>query len=176
MIMKALNMIKQAVVSLTSSDFTETYPTVQVSYMGTTKDAYRASIYGLVSRPPKGSLSILFNPLGQESITYSFSDAPDKRIGRGIAEGEVVVGNYSSRAFNYYDNNGQNSMIGTTVYVGSEAVDLISEVIDALTELTTATYPSAVGPAGPMAPPASVNINLIITKLNTIKGSAPLVT
>jgi hypothetical protein len=178
--MKIKNLIKMAFVSLTTqSDSNNDYPTVQITHHDIPKSAVRASIYGLVSLPPKGSMALTFAAYGQESTLFAFSDDYQNQF-KGLNEGEVLLGNYSAKSYTYFDSEGNAkvfspeanaSLVGNQVYVGSKTVSLIGEQIKLLDALLAALYPSAVGPAGPMASPQKEIIEQIKANYEEINGS-----
>ena len=178
--MNLKNLIKLAYVSLsTESDSNKVYPTIQVTYHDTPHNAVRASIYGLVSIPPKDSTSLTLAAYGQESTLFAFSDDYRNRF-KGLKEGEVLLGNYTTSSYTFYDSSGNAkvfskegiaSVVGSKIYLGSKDVSLIGKQIEILEQLLLATYPSAVGPAGPMASPFKDALEAIKTELTELSGS-----
>lgn len=177
--MKIKNIIKLAYVSLGSeSDSNVAYPSVQITYHDIPRESLRASIYGLVSSPPKNSMALTFAAYGQESTLFSFSDDYINRF-KGLKIGEVLTGNYSTGSYTYYDNNGNAkvfsanataSLVGSKVYLGTSSINILEKIIGALDILLQATYPSAVGPAGPIASPFKEQLEAIKTELEGING------
>ncbi len=191
---KIKNFIKLAKVD--SSDDSENYPKMKVSFNGKTKDVLVLTPYGVSCRPPSDSLAICFNVLGQESTVFAIANDYINRF-KDLKEGELATGNYLTSSRTFYDADGNTvvfsaanaSLAGTTVYLGDNdgSTDVLKElsnalqaVSDALDATTTALYPSSMGPAGPMAPPeaatvlsAKASIDTVKSKIDAINGGAP---
>lgn len=173
------DLIKYSYVSLgTDSDSDQVYPTIQITYHDKPRSSLRASIYGLVSSPPENSLAKTFSAYGQESTLFSFCDDYANRL-KGLEVGEVLTGNYGTGSYTYYDNDGNAkvfsssataSLVGNTIYLGTATFDLLTKLVEALDIILQATYPSAVGPAGPMASPFSTQLTKIKTGIEEIIG------
>ena len=108
---KLMQMIKQAVITRTTND-SESYPRAQATYSEKPTEIVRHSPYGLCSNPPVGSLGILFEIQGRESVKYGVFDNVTRRF-KNLLPGEVQVGNYDKLTSIKFDNNGTITITAT---------------------------------------------------------------
>lgn len=74
-------------------------PTMQVKYLkDVIKIVQKLGLYGICGNPPKGSSGILFPILGSDSNLVCLADDIKNRF-RDLKEGEVVIGNYLTKSF-----------------------------------------------------------------------------
>ena len=160
--------IKKAFVSLLNDD-TSDYPQTQITYNEVTSDVYRMSIYGLSSHPPVDSLAITFSPSCREDDPVSLIDDPLNRF-KELKPGEVVVGNYDTKAQAFFDEAGN---INITTKLGQQLIinaqDGRVEVNSGAIEIgSTGTISvDAVGNVEITAPTVQINGNLIVTGVVT---------
>lgn len=82
-----------------SIDDKSDFPTMQIKYLKEViKIVQKLGIYGVCSNPPKGSNGILFPILGSDSNIACLADDIANRF-KDLKEGEVVIGNYLTKAF-----------------------------------------------------------------------------
>lgn len=104
MLRRILQMIKQAVITLVTSD-TSAYPQGQAKYNGKTTEYNRLSPYGLDSNPPSGVSVILLSSQGQEAVKFGIaSDFLGRK--KGLKEGEVALYNTLTKSFVFLKENG----------------------------------------------------------------------
>lgn len=102
--MKVLSMIKQAVITLVTSD-ASSYPQGQAKHNGKTTDYTRLSPYGLVSNPPKGSWVLLLSSMAQSAVKFGIASDMLGRI-KGLKEGECGLYNTKTTSFALLKENG----------------------------------------------------------------------
>lgn len=172
--------IKMAEVTATTDD-SEAYPRMEVTFSGKTKDVIRLAQYGICSVPPVGSLGLCLNSGSQESTMFVMADDYLNRF-KSLKPGEVKVGNYSQpMSYAYFKEDGSVTVTAPKVYFGSDSISLLKKIQDALTSVKTAldyiammaTYPTAVGPTGTMIVPTVVSqavteIEAVISDLASI--------
>lgn len=74
-------------------------PTIQIKYLKeVVKIVQKLGLYGICGNPPKGSSGILFPILGSDSNLVCLADDIKNRF-RDLKEGEVVIGNYLTKSF-----------------------------------------------------------------------------
>lgn len=82
------------------------YPTMKVNYLkNVTKIVQKLGIYGICSNPPKGSNGILFPIMGSDSNIACLADDIANRF-KDLKEGELVIGNYLTKAFIKFSQDG----------------------------------------------------------------------
>lgn len=82
------------------------YPTMQVKYLkDVIKVVQKLGIYGICSNPPKGSNGILFPILGSDSNIACLADDIKNRF-KDLKEGELVLGNYLTKSFIKFNQDG----------------------------------------------------------------------
>lgn len=96
--------LKRCIVN--SVDDKSDFPTMQVKYLkDVIKIVQKLGIYGVCSNPPKGSNGILFPILGSDSNIACLADDIKNRF-KDLKEGELVVGNYLTKAFIKFSQDG----------------------------------------------------------------------
>ena len=104
MLRRILQMIKQAVITLVTSD-TSAYPQGQAEYNGKITNYTRLSPYGLDSNPPVGSSVILLSSQGQEAVKFGIaSDFLGRK--KELKEGEVALYNTLTQSLVLLKENG----------------------------------------------------------------------
>ena len=88
--MNWIQSIKQAVLRKVTDS--TPYPQVQVEALGRLSTAYALSPYGICSRAPDASFSLVFDALCDPSVQIALAADPLNRF-KDLAEGEVVVFN-----------------------------------------------------------------------------------
>ncbi|MBR2678569.1 MAG: phage baseplate assembly protein [Bacilli bacterium] len=74
-------------------------PTMQIKYLkDVIKIVQKLGLYGICGNPPKGSSGILFPILGSDSNLVCLADDIKNRF-KDLKEGEVVIGNYLTKSF-----------------------------------------------------------------------------
>lgn len=163
-------MIKQAYISGPGND-TKNYPSVEVTFNGKTLNALRLEPYGVWSIPPEGSLALCIGAFGRDQITYAISNDYANRP-KNLASGEVLHGAFKFGSFSYFQED-QSAFVGPKVYLGSDSVDVIQQIIDVIDSLLIATYPTTVGPTGTITDPSV--LNAAKSALESVLGSYPSV-
>lgn len=96
--------LKRCIVN--SVDDKSDFPTMQIKYLkDVIKIVQKLGIYGVCSNPPKGSNGILFPILGSDSNIACLADDIKNRF-KDLKEGELVVGNYLTKAFIKFSQDG----------------------------------------------------------------------
>jgi phage gp45-like len=124
--MKLLQMIKQAVITLVTSDASD-YPQGQGKYNDKVTDYTRLSPYGLDSNPPAGVTIVLFSSQGQEAVKFGIASDFLGRL-KGLKEGEVALYNTLTKSFVFLKENGD-------IEINAKSALLINAVGD--TEINT---------------------------------------
>lgn len=89
-----------------SVDDKSDFPTMQVKYLKEViKIVQKLGIYGVCSNPPKGSNGILFPIMGSDSNIACLADDIANRF-KDLKEGELVIGNYLTKAFIKFSQDG----------------------------------------------------------------------
>lgn len=101
---KLFNLIKRVKISLTSKDQGR-HPTLQISYLGKTKNSEKVLPYGLYSNPKDKALAIVFNTYAQPENSMAIPYDPYKRF-EGLKPGEVLVGNPYTNTYIYFKTDG----------------------------------------------------------------------
>lgn len=120
--------IKRAVLSLIGRDL-DNYSVSQVTYNGKTGDCELIWPYGFCANPPKNSIVLMFNVMGQEENRAGFANLPQMRF-KGLKEGEVVVGNYLTKSFVKFTQEG-NVEIFSSLDTNLEVVKTLNVVVGA---------------------------------------------
>lgn len=107
---KIKSMIRRARVSLSLPD-TETYPIIQVEYLGKTANAEAIWPYGMGGRLPVDAQVFCFNIEGMEENKAGIGTTPTLRF-KVNEEGEVYFGNPLTGSVTYYRSNGDIEIIG----------------------------------------------------------------
>lgn len=101
---KIKNLVKRAASQKPMKD-DGSVPIVQVKYFNKTAFIEVLAPYGLCASPPTNSMATVINIGAQEENRTGIVDAPATRF-KNLKEGEVVVGNYVTRAKIYFKENG----------------------------------------------------------------------
>ncbi|MCK5602307.1 phage baseplate assembly protein [Candidatus Pacearchaeota archaeon] len=91
MMKKLFNLIKRGIITLSSKD-TAVFPTIQMTYLGKTKNVELVLPYGLYSNPKEGAIALMFQVNGQEENMTAIPYDPYTRF-KNLQPGEVAVGN-----------------------------------------------------------------------------------
>lgn len=68
--------------------------------------------WGLTGVPPVGSMALIFTPMGHEENRAAIVNDPRKRL-RGLAPGEVALGNWLAKSYIRFWNNGDIQIKGS---------------------------------------------------------------
>lgn len=101
---KLFNIIKRGIITLSSNDIAD-FPTVQVTYLGKTKNVELVLPYGLYSNPKEQSIALLLSVNGQEENISAIPYNPYTRF-KDLKAGEVAVGNPHTTSKVYFKANG----------------------------------------------------------------------
>lgn len=86
--------------------------------------------YGLMSRPPAGSLALVWAQNAQEANGIGIADDPNNRTLTSLASGEVALGNYTTGHYIYFDANGLCTILADNVnIVAASDINLTAENI-----------------------------------------------
>jgi phage gp45-like len=135
--LRFLQMIKQAVITLVTSD-TSDYPQGQAEYNGKTTDYTRLSPYGLDSNPPDGAWVLLLSSQGQEAVKFGIASDFLGRL-KGLKKGEVALYNTVTKSFILLKENGDIE-INAKADLLTNVVNNLTAVIGGNTEITTPTF------------------------------------
>lgn len=103
---KIYNTITLKRCTVESVDDKSDFPTMQVKYLKQViKIVQKLGIYGVCSNPPKGSNGILFPIMGSDSNIACLADDIANRF-KDLKEGELVIGNYLTKAFIKFSQDG----------------------------------------------------------------------
>lgn len=92
---KIRNLIKRC--ALSKIDDSQSYQTAQVTYFDKIVDIETINPYGICSKAPAGSLGLMFSVMGQEENRAAIFNDQTNRF-KDLQEGELVVGNYSTKS------------------------------------------------------------------------------
>ena len=118
--MKVLSTIKQAVITLVTSDSSQ-YPRGQAKYNDKVTNYTRLSPYGLVSNPPKGSWVLLLSSMAQSAVKFGIASDMLGRI-KGLKEGECGLYNTKTTSYVLLKANGD-------VDVSADVINLNGDVV-----------------------------------------------
>lgn len=106
------NLIKRGVVTKKTPDSGQ-FSVAQVKWLtGKTGNVEVIHPYGLSSYAPVGSLALMFNIMGHEENRASIINDPKRRF-KDLKEGEVAIGNFLTRSYVKFKENGDIEVVGT---------------------------------------------------------------
>lgn len=117
----AAQLIKFAAITLCGRD-DGPFPVSQVTYNNKTGQCHLVSPYGLYSNPPRDSLVLMMNVMGQEENRSGIASYPTQRF-QNLKEGEVTIGNPTTQGNVKFDQEGNTQMFspnGTQIIVTSD--------------------------------------------------------
>lgn len=111
--MRLINLIRNLIkfARLLSTDDTGGQRFSRVVFHDKDQKVLMFSPYGLMHHPPNDSLVVLFSQQGMESNIVGMADHPKIRTLKGLAQGEVALGNYLTDHYLYFDQNGKATLV-----------------------------------------------------------------
>lgn len=126
---KIYNTITLKRCTVESVDDKSDFPTMQVKYLKQViKIVQKLGIYGVCSNPPKGSNGILFPIMGSDSNIACLADDIANRF-KDLKEGELVIGNYLTKAFIKFSQDGGIEIHAKYVKTIADEGDISTETI-----------------------------------------------
>ena len=107
------NLIKRGVVTKKTLDDGQ-FSVAQVKWLaGKIGNVETIHPYGISSYAPVGSMALMFNIMGHEANRAAIINDPKRRF-KGLKEGEVAVGNFLTRSYVKFLENGDIEVVGTS--------------------------------------------------------------
>nr|DAH10939.1 MAG TPA: baseplate assembly protein V [Caudoviricetes sp.] len=165
---KIYNTITLKRCTVESVDDKSDFPTMQVKYLKQViKIVQKLGIYGVCSNPPKGSNGILFPIMGSDSNIACLADDIANRF-KDLKEGELVIGNYLTKAFIKFSQDGGIEIHAKYVKTIADEGDISTETIKGNITNKSAGNIMDTASSTIMNNPVSITDNLSVTKSATI--------
>lgn len=128
------------VAKVLSVDDSGDYQFANVSFLGKTQKVMLFTPYGLVSKPPVGSMGLLWSQQGQESNGIGMADDPKTRPLKDLNDGESALVNHITGDYIYLKENGDIAVSCSGNLVANVAGDATLTAVNVEITSTTLTH------------------------------------